>query len=103
MISRALTKTGLGARIGYYSISVFGKCTLGIGYGLALSELILAPVTPSNTARGGGIIHPIMLSIAHSFNSTPEGNSTGKIGKYLALVNYHANLVRGIGDDGRPA
>lgn len=93
MISRALTKTGLGARIGYYSISVFGKRTLGVGYGLALSELILAPVTPSNTARGGGIIHPIMLSIAHSFNSTPEAQNTGKIGKYLALVNYHANPI----------
>lgn len=93
MISHALTKTGLGARIGYHSIALFGKRTLGIGYGLALSELILAPVTPSNTARGGGIIHPIMLSIAASFNSTPEGNSTGKIGKYLALVNYQSNPI----------
>lgn len=93
MISRSLTKTGLGARIGYYCISLFGKRTLGIGYGLALSELILAPVTPSNTARGGGIIHPIMQSIAHSFNSTPETDSSGKIGKYLALVNYHANPI----------
>lgn len=93
MISRGLTKTGLGARISYYSISLFGKRTLGIGYCLALSELILAPVTPSNTARGGGIVHPIMLSIAQSFNSTPEANSTGKIGKYLALVNYQSNPI----------
>ena len=60
MISRGLLKTGLGARIGYYFISVFGRKTLGIGYSLALSELILAPVTPSNTARAGGIIHPVM-------------------------------------------
>ncbi|MCA1770838.1 MAG: anion permease [Halomonas sp.] len=93
MISRGLIKTGLGARIGYYFISIFGKRTLGIGYALALSELTIAPVTPSNTARGGGIIHPIMLSIAHSFDSTPENNSSAKIGKYLALVNYHANPI----------
>lgn len=93
MISRGLIKTGLGARIGYYFIAMFGKRTLGIGYALALSELTLAPVTPSNTARGGGIIHPIMLSIARSFGSSPENNSTGKIGKYLALVNYHANPI----------
>lgn len=93
MISRGLIKTGLGARIGYYAISLFGKRTLGIGYGLALAELILAPVTPSNTARGGGIMHPIMLSIAHSFNSSPEAKTTEKIGKYLALVNYHANPI----------
>ncbi|PWV75307.1 sodium:sulfate symporter-like transmembrane protein [Halomonas sp. A11-A] len=60
VISRSLIKTGLGSRIGYYFISVFGKRTLGIGYALALSELTIAPVTPSNTARGGGIMHPIM-------------------------------------------
>ena len=93
IISRGLIKTGLGERIGYYFIAVFGKKTVGIGYGLALSELILAPVTPSNTARGGGIIHPIMLSIAKSYDSTPENSNTSKIGKYLALVNYHANPI----------
>lgn len=93
IISRGLIKTGLGARIGYYFISILGKRTLGIGYGLALSELSIAPVTPSNTARGGGIIHPIMRSIAHSFDSHPENNTSGKIGKYLALVNYHSNPI----------
>ncbi|MFG1488905.1 SLC13 family permease, partial [Oceanospirillum sp. HFRX-1_2] len=79
MISKGLIKTGLGARIGYHFIALFGKRTLGIGYALALSELTIAPVTPSNTARGGGIIHPIMQSIARSFDSTPEQESTGKI------------------------
>ena len=39
MISRGILKTGLGARIGYYFISLFGKKTLGIGYSLAISEL----------------------------------------------------------------
>jgi len=72
MISLSLNKTGLGARIGYYFISLFGKKTLGIAYALTLAETTLAPVTPSNTARGGGIIHPIMRSIADSFGSKPE-------------------------------
>lgn len=93
MISRGILKTGLGARIGYYFISVFGKKTIGIGYSLAIAELILAPVTPSNTARGGGIIHPIMKSIAASFDSDPEKGTQNRIGKYLALVNYHSNPI----------
>ncbi|MDN5970068.1 MAG: anion permease, partial [Enterobacterales bacterium] len=93
MISLSLNKTGLGARIGYYFISLFGKKTLGIAYALALAETTLAPVTPSNTARGGGIIHPIMKSIADSFGSKPEPGSTQKIGRYLALVNYNINPV----------
>ena len=71
MISLSLNKTGLGARIGYFLISLFGKRTLGIAYALAVTETILAPVTPSNTARGGGIIHQIMRSIAERFDSKP--------------------------------
>lgn len=93
MISRGLLKTGLGMRIGYLLISWFGKRTLGVGYSLALADLVIGPVTPSNTARGGAIVHPIMKSIALSFDSDPEKGTEGKIGKYLALVNYHANII----------
>ncbi|MDX3773920.1 DASS family sodium-coupled anion symporter [Chromatiaceae bacterium AAb-1] len=93
LISRGLKKTGLGRRIGFIFIAMLGKRTLGIGYGLAFCELILAPFTPSNTARGGGIVHPIMKSIANAFNSDPEKGTQAKIGTYLALVNYHANPI----------
>ena len=93
MISRGIIKTGLGARIGYLCIAVWGKKTIGIAYSLALSELILAPVTPSNTARGGGIIHPIMRAIAGSYDSDPEHGTQGRMGRFLALANYHANPI----------
>ncbi|UOO82029.1 anion permease [Uruburuella testudinis] len=93
MISRGLLKTGLGARFGYWFIAVWGKKTLGIGYSLAISELMLAPVTPSNTARGGGIIHPVMKAIATSYDSDPEKGTQNRMGKYLALVNYHGNPI----------
>ncbi|KZE83641.1 divalent anion:Na+ symporter, DASS family [Myroides marinus] len=93
MISISLKKTGLGSRIGYFLISLFGKRTLGIAYALSFAETILAPVTPSNTARGGGIIHPIMRSIASSFGSRADDGTAGKIGRYLALVNYNANPI----------
>jgi DASS family divalent anion:Na+ symporter len=93
MIAVALTKTGLGTRIGYHFISLFGKKTVGIAYGLVLSELVIAPVTPSNTARGGAIIHPIMRSIADGFHSSPELGTQNKMGRYLALVNYNTNPI----------
>lgn len=93
LISRGLKKTGLGNRIGLLFISLLGRRTVGIGYGLALCELALAPFTPSNTARGGGIVHPIMKSIAAAFNSDPAKGTQGKVGTYLALVNYHANPI----------
>lgn len=93
LLSKSLSKTNLGERIGYTFISLFGKKTIGIGYALSFSELMIAPVTPSNTARCGGIIHPIMKSIASSFNSSPAEGTSGKIGRYLALVNYQSNPI----------
>lgn len=93
IISRGIIKTGLGRRVGFFFISLFGRRTLGIAYSLVISELILAPVTPSNTARGGGIIHPIMRSISQSFGSDPEHNTQNRIGRYLALVNFEANPI----------
>jgi anion transporter len=93
LISLGLKKTGLGRRLGMMFIAALGKRTIGIGYGLAFCELLLAPVTPSNTARGGGIIHPIMKSIANAFDSDPAKSTEKKVGTYLALVNYHANPI----------
>jgi DASS family divalent anion:Na+ symporter len=93
LIARGLKKTGLGNRIGLLFIAWLGKRTIGIGYGLAVCELVLAPFTPSNTARGGGIVHPIMKSIANAFHSDPGDGTQGKVGTYLALVNYHANPI----------
>ena len=34
-----------------------------------------------------------MKSIAASYDSDPEQGTQGRIGKYLALVNYHANPI----------
>lgn len=93
LISRGLKKTGLGRRIGLMFIAMLGRRTMGIGYGLAICELVLAPFTPSNTARGGGIVHPIMKSIANAFESDPAKGTQNKVGTYLALVNYHANPI----------
>ncbi|MDO5667959.1 MAG: DASS family sodium-coupled anion symporter [Alcaligenaceae bacterium] len=93
MISRGIIKTGLGERAGYYFIALWGRKTIGIAYSLAITELILAPVTPSNTARGGGIIHPLVRSIANTYDSDPEKGTEGRMGKFLALVNYHCNPI----------
>ncbi|VFR24080.1 2-oxoglutarate/malate translocator [plant metagenome] len=93
LVSRGLKKTGLGKRVGLLFISVLGRRTLGIGYGLAVCELVLAPFTPSNTARGGGIVHPVMRSIAGAFGSDPAQGTERKMGTYLSLVNMHANTI----------
>jgi len=93
-IARGFIKTGLGNRIAFLFIRIFGKSSLGLAYGLGLADVCLAPAIPSNTARGGGIIYPIMKSMAISFDSLPEKPETHrKLGSYLTLNSYYMNLI----------
>lgn len=93
-IARGFIKTGLGNRIAFLFIRIFGKSSLGLAYGLGLADLCLAPAIPSNTARGGGIIYPIMKSMAMSFGSEPDKPTTHrKLGSFLTLSSYNANLI----------
>ena len=62
-IAAAFIKTGLGARIAYSLVAAFGGSTLGLGYSLVAADLVLAPAIPSNTARAGGVIFPILQSL----------------------------------------
>lgn len=55
-ISRGFIKTGLAARIAYVFMALLGRKTLGLGYSMVASDLVLAPVIPSNTARAGAAI-----------------------------------------------
>lgn len=93
LVARCLIKTGLGMRISYWFIALFGKKTLGLSYAFAATDLLMAPATPSNTARAGGIIYPVVLSLAKSFGSTPEDGTHRKIGSFLIINVYYVNLI----------
>ena len=92
LIAGAVIETGLGRRISLLCISALGHTITGLGYALCLSELILGPVVPSNTARGGGILAPIVDSMSRTLGSSPT-NYPEKAGRYLHLVGAHANLI----------
>ena len=95
VIAQAFRDSKLGARIAYWMIGAFGKSSLGLGYAAAFSDFIIAPVTPSNAARTGGIIYPIFKSIAEALGSTPEHNPRG-IGAYLSFLLYIITMCTGI-------
>lgn len=93
-VARAVIQSGLGARMAMMFVSVFGRSTLGLAYGLGLTDLALSPFIPSNTARAGGIIYPITKSICETSGSHTEDPSTHKkLGSYLALTGYNMNLA----------
>lgn len=93
LLARGFIKTGLGARIAYYFVLNMGKSTLGLAYGLISTEFLLAPFTPSNTARGAGIIYPIVTALAEEYKSTPKQGTERKLGSYLMKLAYQANVV----------
>ncbi len=92
LIAGVIIETGLGRRIALICINLLGKTVTGLGYAICASELILGPLVPSNTARGGGIIAPIVDSISRSLGSEPQKDPE-IAGEYLHLVGAHANLI----------
>ena len=92
-IARGFIKTNLAFRIAYNFIALLGKRSLGLGYGVILSELFRAPFIPSCTARAGGIICPIVKSISEALGSTPNAGTERDLGSYLIQVAYHGNLI----------
>ena len=93
LLARGFIKTGLGTRIAYYFVLHMGKSTLGLAYGLITTEFLLAPFTPSNTARGAGIVYPIVSSLAEEYQSTPKQKTERKIGSYLMKLAYQTNVI----------
>src|SRR6201991_3759343 len=75
-------KSGLGRRLALLLVRGLGRRTIGLGYAVAFSDLVLAPATPSNTARSGGTIYPIVSNIPRIYGSEP-GPTAGKIGTYV--------------------
>jgi DASS family divalent anion:Na+ symporter len=92
LLTRGFIKTGLGRRIAFLFIRTFGRKTLGLAYAIAASDLVLSPATPSNTARAGGIIYPIVRALTSTFGSEP-GATARKIGSYLMMMEYQAVIV----------
>lgn len=92
LIASAVRDTGLGRRIALELVRRLGRRTLGLGYAQMGAELLLGPIVPSNTARGGGILAPISRSLAEALDSRP-GPTADRAGAYLTFVGAHANLI----------
>jgi DASS family divalent anion:Na+ symporter len=91
-IGTAFAITGLGKRIAYQLIRAMGGTPTRLGYVACLTDLILAPATPSNAARTGGITYPIMRNIAAALDSDP-GPQGKRIGRYLTMTTYFASFA----------
>lgn len=85
-------KTGLGRRIALGLVRRLGGRSLGLGYAVMLADLVLAPFTPSNSARSAGTIYPLVRSIPELYGSQP-GETARRIGSYLMWVAFATTCV----------
>lgn len=89
-IAKGFILTGLGNRLAYTVMNKVGKNSLGLGYGLIATDLILSPCIPSITARAGGIVYPILRSLSSIFT----GDSYDpRMASFLTLCAYQGTAV----------
>jgi len=93
MFALGYEKSGLGRRIGLQLVRKLGKNTLSLGYATTFADTILAPFTPSNTARSAGTLFPIVNSLPPLFGSLPNDPSAKKIGSYLMWTTFAAGCI----------
>lgn len=94
VLSIGFVQSGLGRRIAYKTLSLFGGSSLGVAYSLGVADLIMAPAMPSVTARSGGIILPVAKSINQVLGSQP-GPTGKRIGDFLIMTCFQITPITG--------
>jgi di/tricarboxylate transporter len=69
---QATIKPSFGRRLALILVKYLGRRSLTLGYAITFADLLLAPFTPSNTARSGGTIYPIIANLPPLYGSKPN-------------------------------
>ncbi|XP_002977176.2 dicarboxylate transporter 1, chloroplastic [Selaginella moellendorffii] len=91
--AKGFIKTGLGNRVAYQFVALFGKTSLGLGYSLVFSEALLAPAIPSVSARAGGIFLPLVKALCLACNSKVGDGTERRLGAWLMLTCFQTSVV----------
>jgi DASS family divalent anion:Na+ symporter len=95
LVATAVVKSGLGRRISLFMVSLFGHSSLGLAYSIVLTDALIAPAFPSNTARGG-VLYPIVLSVAQGSGSRPGDPERRRLGGYLMFCTMASLAVSSV-------
>lgn len=93
MFAAGYDKTRFGRRLALILVKYLGRRSLTLGYAITFADLLLAPFTPSNTARSGGTIYPIIANLPPLYGSKPNDPSSKRIGSYLMWVAITAACI----------
>ncbi|EMD1658637.1 anion permease [Pluralibacter gergoviae] len=93
MFAAGYDETRFGRRLALILVKYLGRRSLTLGYAITFADLLLAPFTPSNTARSGGTIYPIIANLPPLYGSKPNDPSSKRIGSYLMWVAITAACI----------
>lgn len=93
MFALAYEKTGLGKRIALLLVKALGKNSLSLGFAAMLADTVLAPFTPSNTARSAGTMFPVMINLPPIYDSLPNDPSARRIGAYILWTTFATSCI----------
>ncbi|XP_073396987.1 dicarboxylate transporter 1, chloroplastic [Physcomitrium patens] len=91
--AKGFIKTGLGNRVAYQFVKLFGKTTLGLGYSLVFAEALLSPAIPSVSARSGGIFLPLVKALCLACGSKVGDGTERKLGSWLMLTCFQTSVI----------
>lgn len=77
VISIAMTKTGVAKRLSLHMIRLLGRTPFGAIMAASLTNYLVAPVTPANTARTAAML-PIIQGIAAAYDAVPGKSNFGR-------------------------
>ncbi len=89
IISIAMTETGMARRVALHLMRLFGKTPGGAILSPMIANLLVAPLTPSNTARTAAML-PIVEGVAQAYQVK---RGTSNFGKALFLSNTFASNI----------
>lgn len=92
-LAKVITKTTLGMRLAYLFMRYFGKGIIGLSYSITLTEFFVAPLLPSNTARGASVGLPLVTSLSKYISSHINGVSEKSVGAYFSLLYAYSNAI----------
>lgn len=93
ILSIAMTKSGLSKRLALHLMRRFGKTPIGAMLAPMFANLVIAPLTPSHTARTAAML-PIVEGVAQAY-TVEKGVSS--FGKALFLANTFVSNITAAG------
>lgn len=90
-LAKTISSSTLGLRLAYLFMKYFGGSVIGLSYSIILTEVLIGPLLPSNTARAASLGMPLVKSLSQYISCNIKNVSEKAIGSYLTFLYICSN------------